>query len=346
MKPRPALLGFATAVPDHRYAQMDLYHELMEDIFQNRRAPAIFRATQIETRYSAIEDPHWLAPNPSSSERHARYMAAAPPLGISAIEKALHVAQLEVDDIDEFVVVSCTGVDCPGLDVHIAAQLKMRPTIRRTAIVGMGCHALLPALHHAMLAVESNPNTKVLVLTLELCTLHLQHHNTLPNIIASALFADGASAVVIGVDDSSPNLIDHMVYTDYSRPEEIAFHPSDTGYQIKLSTKIPQILAELLPPLLQRFLGPHHLKISDIQHWLVHPGGIKILEYVEASIGLPIGSFKHPRTVVKNYGNMSSATLLFVLEEHLRHESPVPGDYAVMLGFGPGLTVEFVLLRW
>lgn len=342
----PSILGLATAVPEHKYAQMDLYDQLMSDIFNSHRAPAIFRATDIDTRYSVIGDPQWLAPNPSAGERNSVYMQEAPKLGANAVQRALNQAGLHADEIDEFIVVSCTGVDCPGLDVHIAADMKMSPHLRRSAIVGMGCHALLPALNNAMAAVQMRPQSKVLVLTLELCTLHLQHTKSLQNIIASALFADGASAAVIGHSDKHPRLLDHMVYTDYSRPEEIAFHPGDTGYHISLSTKVPKILRELLPPVLGKFLKQNKLNLNAIDHWLVHPGGTRILDYVEESLDLSADKLQHSRSVLRNYGNMSSATLLFVLEETLRQENPQPGQYGLLIGFGAGLSLEFVLVQW
>jgi alkylresorcinol/alkylpyrone synthase len=124
----PAMLGLATTVPDHRYEQMELYEELMADVLQNRRAPAIFRAAEIETRYSVIPNPQWLAPNPSAQERNDLYMTTAPELAGKAIEAALQRTGLGIDDIDDFIVVSCTGLDTPGLDVVVADQMGCRPS--------------------------------------------------------------------------------------------------------------------------------------------------------------------------------------------------------------------------
>jgi predicted naringenin-chalcone synthase len=341
------MLGLATTVPDHRYEQMELYEELMADVLQNRRAPAIFRAAEIETRYSVIPNPQWLAPNPSAQERNDLYMTTAPELAGKAIEAALQRTGLGIDDIDDFIVVSCTGLDTPGLDVVVADQMGMSPFVRRTAIVGMGCHGLMPGLHRAITAVKAEPDTKVLLLTLELCTLHLQHDSGIRNILGAALFGDGASAVVVGQSQNgAPRLLDSLSYSDYQTLEEMAFRPGNHGYRIQLSAQIPKILRLKIPGLVEKFLHRNQLQLPDIRHWIVHPGGMKILEYIEQCLELDPDELRHARAILREYGNMSSATLLFVLERHLQESPPQPGEYGLILGFGPGLTIEMALMQW
>ncbi len=344
---QPAILGWATAVPDYCYDQMELYEKFMAHIFNNRRAPAIFRASEIDTRYSVIPDPMWLTPNPSAEERNDLYTSAAPGLAAKAIQVALDKTNLTISDIDDFIVVSCTGLDTPGLDVLVAEKMAMSPTLRRTAIIGMGCHGLLPGLHRAATAVQANPQTKVLVLTLELCTLHLQHDGGIRNILGSALFGDGASAAIIGQSQNgAPRLCDSLTYSDYQTQKEMAFHPGNHGYRIHLSTNIPKILRLKLPDLLERFLKRNQLQLPDIKHWIVHPGGAKILDYIEQALELDQDELRHTRAILREYGNMSSATLLFVLERLIQDDAPEPGDYGLLIGFGPGLTIEIGLLQW
>ena len=192
------------------------------------------RASEIDTRYSVISDPTWLLPNPTAEARNDLYVTEAPKLAARVIENVLARAKLTVSEIDELIVVSCTGIDTPGLDVLVADQMAMPPTLRRTAIIGMGCHGLLPGLRHAAMAVKANPQAKVLVLTLELCTLHLQHESSIRNILGSALFGDGASAAIVGDVSArnghvAPCLVDNMSYSDYQARGDMAFHPGDHG---------------------------------------------------------------------------------------------------------------------
>jgi predicted naringenin-chalcone synthase len=223
----------------------------------------------------------------------------------------------------------------------------MSPYLRRVALVGMGCQALLPGLHQAHNTVLVEPRSKVVVLTLELCTLHFQHGKTLKNILGSALFADGASAVVVGNGaGSGPRLLDSLTYSDYQTQKELSFRPGDTGYQISLSGRIPELLAEHVPPVVDRLLSRHNLERQDILHWAVHPGGLKILDCVEAALGLPPNRFDHARATFRHYGNMSSATLLFVLQRIIEQAKPAAGEYGLLIGFGPGLTIEIGLIQW
>jgi alkylresorcinol/alkylpyrone synthase len=348
----PAILGVATAVPTHQYEQMELYDKFMAHIFNNRRAPAIFRATEIDTRYSVLPDPGWLAVNPGAEERNNVYMKEAPDLAVKAIQAALDKANLTLDDVDDLIVVSCTGFDTPGLDVLVAEKMNMSP-LRRTAIVGMGCHGLMPGLYRATTAVQARPNTKTLILTLELCTLHLQHDNNIRNILGSALFGDGASAAIVGHDPAAdslagaaPRIIDSLTYSNYQTQKEMSFHPGDHGYRIHLSTKIPKIIRVQLPDLVAKLLHRNQLQLSDLKHWIVHPGGAKILDYLEDVMELDQHELQHARAILREYGNMSSATLLFVMDRLMQVDKPQPGDFGLMIGFGPGITLELCLVQW
>jgi predicted naringenin-chalcone synthase len=343
----PSILSIGTAVPDARYGQMHICEQLLPAFDNSHRAPAVFRATDIDGRHSVVDELDWLVANPSNGERMVAYMTHALPLGVRAIEQALGAVSWTAAEIDHLILASCTGVDCPGLDVRIAETLGMSSYLRRATIVGMGCQALLPSLYQASNTVQIRPEARVLVLTLELCTLHFQHGRTLKNMLGSALFADGASAVVIGNGNRpGPQLLDSMTFSDYQSQAEMAFHPGDTGYQIILSGKIPKLIGARIGYLMDRFLGPHGLQVEDINHWVVHPGGMAILDQVQQQLELPETALDHSRAVLRQYGNMSSATLLFVLRRTIEQSQPAAGDYGILLGFGPGLTIELGLLRW
>jgi predicted naringenin-chalcone synthase len=276
-------------------------------------------------------------------------MAQAAPLGVEAIRQALDQAQLAPAEIDDLIVASCTGVDTPSLDVKIAEALGMSPYLRRASVVGMGCQALMPSLYLAANTVLAQPRRRVVVLTIELCTLHFQQGRTLKNMLGSALFADGASAAVVAFgngDQPGPRLLDSLAYSDYQTQEQMSFHPGDTGYQIALSNDIPEMVAARTPPLVDCLLARHHLQRQAISQWVVHPGGMKILDRVEEALALSPQALDHGRAILRQYGNMSSATLLFVLKRVIEANQPVAGERGVLIGFGPGLTIEAGLIEW
>jgi predicted naringenin-chalcone synthase len=343
---QPAILGIGTAVPENSCNQMEICDSL-ESAFNNRRAPAVFRATEIDKRHIVQDSLDWYAANPGNEARLKAYISHAPGLGVEAIRKALDQAQLTPADIDTFIVASSTGVDTPGLDVKIAESLNMSPYLRRAALVGMGCQAFMPSLHQATTTVLARPKSKVLVLTLELCSLHIQHERSIKNILGSALFADGASAAIVGNNGTGGlRLLDSLTYSDYQTQEEMSFHPGETGYKIYLSGKIPELLRVQVPPLVEQVLSRNNLQLNDIKHWAVHPGGMRIVDFVEQALELDGNELQYSRSVLREYGNMSSATLLFVLERIVLQARPSPGDFCVLLGFGPGLTIEVGLVQW
>jgi alkylresorcinol/alkylpyrone synthase len=274
-------------------------------------------------------------------------VAQALPLGVEAVQQALDQAGLAPAEVDDLIVASCTGVDTPSLDVKIAEALGMSPYLRRSSMVGMGCQALMPSLYQAANAVLAQPQRRVVVLTLELCTLHFQQGRSLKNMLGSALFADGASAAVIGNGrQPGPRLLDSVTYSDYQTQENMTFHPGDTGYQIALSNDIPELIGEQTPPLVDCLLARQQLQRDEVSHWVVHPGGMKILDSVEETLALSPQALQHSRTILSQYGNMSSATLLFVLKRVIEKSRPAAGEYGIMLGFGPGLTIEVGLVEW
>ena len=363
----PSILSIGTAVPRNHYDQSYICNNLMPAL-NSRRAPAVFRATDIEARHSVVDDLSWLVDNPGNGERLGAYMTRALPLGVAAIERALEQAQMLPEEVDHLIVASCTGVDTPGLDVKISEAMGMSPYLRRATLVGMGCQALLPSLYQAANIVQLQPSAAVVVLTLELCTLHFQHGRTLKNMLGSALFGDGASAAVVGTSNGvvnidtihsnavfsgvsngtepQPQLLDTLTYSNYQNQKDLAFHPGDTGYQIVLSGRIPELIGNQVPPLIDQLLTRNDLYRNQISHWVVHPGGMKILDEVEAGLDLEDGTLDVSRDVLREYGNMSSATLLFVLRKLMTQHRPQPGDYGILVGLGPGVTIELGLLRW
>lgn len=345
----PTLLGLATGVPENQHQQMEIHDRWLLPYINSQRARAIFAAAEIDTRYSVLTGSSFLAAEPGTQARNHLFMEAGRPLAAAVICQALDQARLTPQQIDHFIVISCTGFDNPGLDVNLAGDLGMRSDLRRSALIGMGCHAGLTGLDRAMLELAARPHNHALVLAIEFGTLHFQHGASLENMVAGALFGDGLAAAVIGPNSgvtSQPRLLETKTYSDYSSQDLMGFHLSDKGYQIHLATRVPKILRDLVPPLVSDFLGRAGLTQADIRFWGIHPGGAKIVDYLGEALNLTPADLNYSRQVLRRYGNMSSATIFFVLDEIIRQGQPQPGDYALLLAFGPGLTIELCLVGW
>ena len=345
----PALLSLVTTVPKNQHQQMEMHDRWLLPYINSPRARAIFAAADIETRYSVLADTTFLADEPGSKARNDFYLHHARPLATQAIKQALTQARLAATDIDHLIVISCTGFDTPGLDVMLAGDLGMRPNLRRSALIGMGCYAGLTGLDRAMSELAARPESRALILALELTTLHFQRGAKLENMIASALFGDGVAATIIGPASpqaSQLQLLKTMTYTAYDTQDLMGLHLSDQGYQIHLAIQAPKVLRAIIPDLVIGFLDNSNLKISDIRFWGIHPGGPKIVDYMGQALQLQPEALRYSRQVLRRYGNMSSATIFFVLDEIRQQGHPQPGDYTLLLAFGPGLTIELCLAQW
>jgi predicted naringenin-chalcone synthase len=224
----------------------------------------------------------------------------------------------------------------------------------------MGCYAAFPALQRAREAVAHDPGRAALVLAVELCSLHLQTDDSLENMVVSALFADGAAAALIGhpSDPPAPNgrapaagptrprLVDAATHCDYQTFDHMAFHVTDHGFQMRLSAYVPDVLAANVEAFVDPLLARHGLRRPDVRFWGIHPGGSKILDYLQRQLALTDEQLSFSRAVLRDYGNMSSPTILFVLDQIQRCGAPQSGDYGVLMAFGPGLTMESALVQW
>ena len=346
----PAITALATGVPETRYSQREIF-DYMESVFERKNsARAIFERAGVDFRHMVVDEAFY-GQEQRTGARNERYLAHAVPLGEATIRRCLASARLDPTAVTDFLVVSCTGLDIPGLDLRLAARLGMRPELRRTCVLGMGCYAAFPALLRASEAVAQRAGRTALVLALELCSLHWQAEDSLENIVVSALFADGAAAALIQEAPSSPNgtgprLLDSATFCDYSTSEHMAFHVTDYGFRMRLSAYVPEILAANIEDFVDGLLGRNDLRRGDVSFWGIHPGGSKILDSIQARLGLTEVQMDYSRAVLRRYGNMSSPTILFVLEDIQCRGQPAPGDYGVLLAFGPGLTMESALIQW
>lgn len=333
-----------TALPAHRFEQARLYEEALVGYFgANPKAAPIFANPAIQARHSVLPDPFaFFAKRPGAGERNAVYAEEAPKLARQAAEACLARAGVAAEDVDVVVTITCTGYMTPGVDIQLARDLGMRPDVRRYALGGMGCYAAFPGLACARQALQAGPARRALVVAVELCTLHFQDEADTDNVVSTSLFADGAAAALLEVGEGPGWAIEDMASaTLYSTGRHMTWHLTDTGFRMHLSSYVPLILKEGVRPWLEGWLGGRGLGLADVPRWGLHPGGPRILDNLEEVLALPEGALAASREVLRECGNMSSATIFFVLDQ-LQAE---PGERAGLLAFGPGLTMEGALLR-
>jgi predicted naringenin-chalcone synthase len=343
-----SIQGLATAVPAQCYRQDEIYKILQPYLSGNPRTETIFAHAGIDSRYLAIDGTYYTQER-TTQERNDLYMEVATRIGAQAIESCLASAGMKAKQIDDFIVVSCTGLDIPGLDLLLAGQLGMSPWLHRTCVLGMGCYGAFPGLLRAREAAVERPGRTALVLAVEICSVHFQPGDlSVENVVSSALFADGAGAVIVRgeVEATGPVLVDAATYCDYQTFDHMAFHVTDHGFRMSLSAYVPKLLAANIETFVDTLLARNGLTRTDVRHWGVHPGSSKILDYVQERLGLAENDLDPSRRVLAEYGNMSSATILFVLQELQRLRQPRRGEYGVLMSFGPGLTMESALVRW
>jgi predicted naringenin-chalcone synthase len=282
---------------------------------------------------------------PTTGQRMAVYAADAGPLALTAAHTALTHARLTAGRVTHLVTVSCTGFIAPGIDLILINGLGLPQTVERTHVGFMGCHGALNGLRVANAYASSDPNAVVLLCAVELCTLHYHYGWDPQRIVANAIFADGAAAVA-GVSGERAKGQDWQVHASGScvvpdTAEAMGWTIGDHGFEMTLSKQVPKIIATSIRPWLTSWLQKHGLRLEEVRSWAIHPGGPRILEAVEEALGLPREATADARGVFAEYGNMSSPTILFIINQLRQRNSGRP---CVALGFGPGLAAEATLI--
>ncbi len=294
------------------------------------------RYTVLSPTDTALEPGSFYAASapPSTAARMSVYASEAPELALAAIRLLP-----ELGRVTHLVLASCTGFTAPGLDQVLARRLGLDPGVERTVIGFMGCYAGVTALRSAAHIVRSDPAARVLVVAVELCTLHLQPTQSLERLLAMAQFADGAAAVLVSAEGAGLALGEGLSLTLEDSAELITWTIGDTGFAMELSGEVPGRLADALahPALAARIGDP-----AQTEAWAVHPGGRSIIDAVQRGLALPEDKLAHSRAVLERYGNMSSASVLLVLQR-LAAEKPASG---LALAFGPGLAMEGLRFGW
>ena len=281
---------------------------------------------------------------PTTAERMQYYEAHAPALAELACRRALGRTDVEASQITHLVTVSCTGMAAPGVDLELVQRLDLPAGVARSHIGFMGCHGMLNSLRVARGFAQADPTARVLVSSVELCSLHLQYTSDPQQIVANALFADGAAATV--VQAAQPGQTGWTLVAQGSQivPETadlMSWRIRDHGFEMTLSPRIPDVIAAQLKPWLSQWLQSSGYRLQDIRNWAIHPGGPRILRACAEAVGFDPKLLEPSRSVLAEHGNMSSATVLFILERLRSMSAEGP---CVLLAFGPGLTIEAALL--
>ena len=279
---------------------------------------------------------------PTTEQRMGIYKVEAPALALRAVENAIDDSRIEPSAITHLVTVSCTGFAAPGIDFHLMTQLKLNPSVQRVHVGFMGCHGALNGLRVASAFTAANPKAVVLLAAVELCSLHYDYGSVPEKMIANALFADGAAAIVGTADGEGWRVADTGSCLIPDSSNEMAWDVGDHGFDMLLTKHIPRLIGLHLREWLVSWLASNDLTIETVGSWAIHPGGPRILTAVEESLPLTADNMATSRSVLRDYGNMSSPTVLFITERLRRDGAKLP---LVILGFGPGLIVEAALVR-
>lgn len=330
---------------------------------ESRRLSALYRSTGIHSRYTVIPDYNsqpseyvfypkneQLEPFPNTSKRMGVYKQNSLGLTIAAVENCLlHCPGVAMSEITHLITVSCTGLFAPGLDILLVEELGLNTTVNRTGINFMGCYAAFNAIKVADDICSSHKSAKVLIVSVEICSIHFQKSTQEDHLLSGALFGDGAAALLIESEQSSEIGLQTAKFhndLELTGKGEMAWQIGDFGFEMRLSSYVPNLIQKGISKLTKRLLDKLGLKVSDIGFFAIHPGGKRILEVIEKELGISKTENKPAYAVMQEYGNMSSPTVLFVLKYILdRLKSEDHGSNVLSFAFGPGLTLESMLLK-
>ncbi|MEO7312087.1 MAG: type III polyketide synthase [Chitinophagaceae bacterium] len=352
------ILSIATAVPQFCHQQKDILL-FMQEAYQlndtdKRKLAFLYNRSEIRTRYSVVPDysnveertfipDNIQDPFPDIDQRMHMYQQHALPLAKDAITQCL-AGKCAAADITHLITVSCTGMSAPGLDLELVEAFGLDPNTFRTSVNFMGCYAAIHAMKIADMICNGTPGAKVMIVCVELCTLHFQKEFNLDSAASSLLFADGAAAILMSANSGSKNTLKLKGFysqVDFKGKNDMSWKLSSKGFLMTLSSYVPQLIQADIAALVERALEQHNLPLQEISHWCIHPGGKAILEAIQRKLELKDEEIQCARSVLADYGNMSSATILFVLKKMMDALASSEEKANIFgVAFGPGLTME------
>jgi predicted naringenin-chalcone synthase len=351
------LYNIKTCLPTHKLSQEDLGKYMSEQYdfneIEKSRLLLMYKRSGIDFRHSCLPDFNAAEPikklfvdgrEPGISERMHAFFEYAVPLATQA-----GMGALKDETPTHLISVSCTGMAAPGLDLMLVEAMQLPLNIHRSSVNFMGCYAYFHALKMADAFCSQHADAKVLIVGIELCTIHFNKIKDPDQIAANLLFGDGAAACLVSAQKPAVNQY-FNIDSFYSKivpqgKSDMAWRIDETGFLMTLSAYIPQLLKSAIHPIITEALQLKNKQIKDIEHWGIHPGGRKILDYLNKELGLTATDLRASYEVLKQVGNLSSVTLLFVLENIINREQYQPNQLCFAAGFGPGLTVETMILN-
>jgi alkylresorcinol/alkylpyrone synthase len=353
--PHPAILAVGRALPPNYVDQETLIQALSAywgtKHFNLERLADVHRAAQVGGRHLALPLAEYPALDTFKKTNDA-FLRVAADVGEAAIRAALASAGLRPEDVDHLWFVTVTGISTPSLDATLMNRLQMKPSVKRTPIFGLGCLAGAAGLARATDALRAFPDTVGVLLSVELCSLTLQRDDaSVANVVATGLFGDGAAAVVLaggarpGAATGPRVVATRSVF--YPETEWVmGWDVVDTGFKVVLSAKVPDVIEARVGADVDGFLAAQGLARRDIRHWVAHTGGPKVIEAFRRALALPPEALERSWRSLREVGNLSSASVLFVLGDFLDARDARPGDLGLLAAMGPGFSAELLLLRW
>ncbi|MGI9530644.1 type III polyketide synthase [Lutimonas sp.] len=325
---------------------LDLWLSGQESRFR-RKIIKIFENAGVDKRYS-IMDAEEVFHKTSFEEKNDIYERETVILAESSLKKSLRKSSLEAKDIDFLITVSCTGIMIPSLDAYLINRLDMKQDTVRLPVTEMGCAAGVSGIIYAKNFLKANPGKRAAVVAVESPTATFQLDDfSMVNMVSAAIFGDGAATVILSSceEDRGPVIVDEAMYHFYHAEQMMGFKLRNTGLQMILDKSVPETIASHFPAIVHPFLEKNQVQIADVDHLIFHPGGKKIVQTVESLFGSLGKNINDTKEVLRLYGNMSSVTVLYVLQRFLERDIK-EGDLGLMLSFGPGFSAQRVLLQW
>jgi alkylresorcinol/alkylpyrone synthase len=345
------IASVASAFPAYHYDQKTLIEAFVRHwggkLPDPRKLALLHSNVCVDARYLTLPIEEY--PGLTFGKANDVWIQAAQDLGEKAVGAALQRAGIRGDQLGAFFFVSVTGVASPSIDARLVNRMKLPGNIKRTPIFGLGCVAGAAGIARAADYVKAYPDQYAVLLSVELCSLTLQHSDlTIANLISTGLFADGAAAVIVAGANcpvAGPRIVatESSLYPDTERV--MGWDISESGFRIVLSPEVPDVVEKFLGRDVDRFLAVQGLKRTDIDSWILHTGGPKILRATEKALQLPKDALKISWDCLRRMGNLSSASVLMVLEEKMR-ERPAPGQRSILAAMGPAFCAELLLLEW
>lgn len=350
----PRIRAFGNANPFIRLTQRETFRMLG---YTDLRILRIFLNSGIESRYFYL-DPENFNRFETADDLNLRYLQGAMYIGCRAVNACMESAGITPRDVDLFLVCSCTGYLCPDLGSRLIGHMGFRPDVQRAPMLGLGCAGAVPTLQRANDFARANPGKMALMLAVEICSASYYQDNMLETAVGNAICADGAAAFLLSTNPipgraigSSaellfPEIVDFQTFLDPAQLDKVGLEQREGKLRIILATEVRDLAGPMIENAVDPLLVRNRLNRSDIRFWVAHPGGRKVIDEVKKHIGLTDEQLQFSRNVLRNYGNMSSPTVMYVLDEVVRRGDPQPGDWGVMVALGPGMAAEAALLKW